>query len=108
MPNHKALKVELSGTLRLMEALSAPLRFELLVLLRRRGPLGLADLTEALKERRASPTNVFGHLEILEGLGLVKRHREGRSITFSLEEGTGRLLDGLRRLIGRDVSGGGK
>lgn len=108
MPNLKTLKSELSGTLRLMEALSAPLRFELLVLLGRRGPLGLADLTGSLKERRASPTNVFGHLEILEGLGLVKRHRDGRNITFSLEEGTGRLLDGLRRLIGRDAAGGEK
>lgn len=108
MPKVKTLKRELSGTLRLMEALSAPLRFELLVLLRRQGPLGLAELTGLLERRRASLSNVFGHLEILEGLGLVKRHRKGRNITFSLAAGTGRLLDGLRRLVGRDAAGGAR
>ena len=83
-------------------AMSQDTRLEILRLLVRAGPEGLAAGAVA-EEVGASPSNLSFHLKELERAGLVSARREARSIIYSADYAT---LRGLIQFLTEDCCAG--
>jgi len=96
------------------QALGDPTRLEILQRLGDRGPLPTLELVEGLGMSRQAATK---HLQVLENVGLVESHVEGRQVLRELKLGVltqaedwlaqrtqlwDRKLDALKRLLEGD------
>ena len=94
--------METSDAVRSFSALGQPTRLEVLRLLIRTGPDGMAagDIAEALGARQ---NTLSANLAVLRDAGLLASERHGRSIRYAAD------MEGLRALLGylmEDCCGG--
>jgi DNA-binding transcriptional ArsR family regulator len=105
MPIIKTAGPDFSRALRLLRAISTPLRLRLLVLLKDHGALGVPQILDLLKPQTTSVSNLSEQLQILIDEGLVKTRKAGRSVFYGLNGVEVRkavtLLGGLADLAGQ-------
>lgn len=85
MTNTKNRQPSLEQTSVLLRTLAAPLRLQILILLAKRGKTVVSEILAALRHRKATPSNLSGHLAVLSRARLVRAHREGRRVSYELD-----------------------